>query len=318
MNIVLRLAVVTFAASLVACGGGGGGTPTPTSTTPVSASASVVTTVAPSSYTGEMAIAFNLINSERSHCGFGLLSQSTQLDTSAMAHARYTVTNNSGATPHTEVAGQPGFTGVSPMDRMAATGYSIGASDELVALGSGTTAVRGLMSAPYHLAGLVGSYRDIGIGMAATTVNGMSSVVINLGYQRWAAPQLLASADVKTYPCDGSSGVKPALFGESPNPIPGRDLQTNPMGAPIYVRVRDGNTLAITSASMLRLDNGSMVPLRAAITSANDPNRMLSANEGYVAPDASLEVNTSYQVTVTGTNNGTAFSRTFSFTTGTN
>lgn len=325
MNNTFRLTAFSMAAAILVTACGGGGTTAATGSTPntspaASTAASLVTTVAPATYTGEFNTAFNLINNERNQCGFGLLSQNAQMDVSAAAHARYIVTNSSGATAHIEVPGQPGYTGVNPSDRMTVAGYSVGSSDEVVALGSGTTAIRTLMSGPYHLATLMGSYRDVGIGMQATNVNAMSVVVVDVGYQRIAAPQLLASSDVKTYPCDGASGVKPGLTAnESPSPTPGRDLGVNPVGAPIYVRVRDGNTLTITNAGMLKVASSASVPLRAATTSANDPNKgYLLANEGYVLPESPLDPNSQYQVTITGTNNGVAFSRTFTFTTGAN
>ncbi len=319
MNNTLKLVAMASVAFLTACGGGGSGgssTPAPAPTPPVSTASSLITTVGPATYTGELAIAFNLINAERSRCAFGLLSQNAQLDTAAAAHARYVVTNSSAANFHVEVAGQPGFTGATVTDRVKAAGYNAGSVTEVGALGKGGNAVRILLSAPYHLAALMRSYRDIGIGMQDTTSAEFPVFNADLGYQTVAAPQLLSSTDVSTYPCAGTTDVKPALFGESPNPVPGRDLATNPIGSPIYVAVRDGNSLAITSAAMIKLSNGASVPLRAAVTAANDPHKMLASHQGFVAPDVALDPNSQYQVTVTGTNNGVAFSRTFPFNTG--
>jgi hypothetical protein len=88
------------------------------------------------------------------------------------------------------------------------------------------------------------------------------------------------------------------------------------LGGSVFVQLRYGNTLAITSATMTQVSNGATVILRTPVTSANSGNAFLS-HQGYVAADAPLLANTAYQVTINGSNNGTAFSRTFTFTTGT-
>lgn len=323
MNSFRVTLLASAVAVLTACGGGGGGTTTPVVTTPpppVTAAASLITTVGPSTYTGEFAIAYNLINAERSRCGFGLLSQNAQLDAAASAHARYLATSATAADTdaHAEVAGRAGFTGVTVTERVTAAGYNVGTVTEVAAVGKGINAVRGLLSAPYHLAGLMRSYRDIGIGMQASIYPELPYFIANVGYQRVAAPQLLGSNDVSIYPCAGTTGVRPALYGETPNPVPGRDLQANPIGTSIYVRVRDGNTLVITNSGMLKVATGASIPMRTATMATNDPNKRLEINEGFVSPDVALEVNTDYQVTVNGTNSGTPFSRTFQFKTGLN
>jgi hypothetical protein len=81
-----------------------------------------------------------------------------------------------------------------------------------------------------------------------------------------------------------------------------------------------GTTLVITSALVTGPD-GAAVTLRTPITSLNDPNitngvSYFNTNEAFISADAPLVALTSYQVTITGTNNGVAFSRSFSFTTG--
>lgn len=111
------------------------------------------------------------------------------------------------------------------------------------------------------------------------------------------------------------------LDNETPNPVLGRDLATNPLGSSVYIAVHEGQTLAITSASMIKVTTGASVALRPAVTSANDPyapcaSGCYKSHEAYIAADAPLDANAQYQVTVNGTNDGTAFSRTFSFTTG--
>lgn len=137
-----------------------------------------------------------------------------------------------------------------------------------------------------------------------------------MSYAGSAGKQLQSSDQILTYPCEGTTGTDRQLTGESPNPVPGRDLSANPLGGSVFVQLRYGNTLAITSATMIEKSTGSAVALRAPVTSINSGNAFLS-HQGYVAADAPLLANTPYQVTINGTNNGTVFSRTFTFTTGT-
>lgn len=327
-------------ALLPACGGGGGGTDTNGAATVVDRATLptpvvvVVPALVASNYTAgsEELSAFNLLNFERDHCGFGLWSQNTQLDTAAKSHADYQILNS--VVSHTETIATPGFTGRQPSDRIAAKGYTGygGVTDEIVAYtgtadktGLGANGIRGLLNAPYHLRGLMGTYRDVGFSVRSSTDLGTSTpsvyVQVNAAYKTAAGPTVAGSADINTYPCQGSTGINNKLSNETPNPIPGRDLAANPLGSVVYVAVKEGNTLSISSASMTQVSNGQAVTLRAPVTSANDPYRGCSegcfkANQAYVAADAPLQTNTAYQVIISGSNNTTTFSRTFTFTTG--
>jgi hypothetical protein len=151
---------------------------------------------------------------------------------------------------------------------------------------------------------------------------GSAYFVGELGFQTTSGPQLAGSSEIQTYPCNGTSGVNFQLRGESPNPVPGRNLSSQPIGTPVMFRVRDGQSIAITSVSMVKTTNNAAVALRPVITALNDPNNIngvsyFRMNEAYVAPDAPLERLTQYTVTFSGTNNGVAIaSRSFTFTTG--
>ena len=316
------LTALVAACLLIACGGGGGGGPTAAEPAkPVSAAATLVTSVPAASYTGNADIAFLTINEERSKCGFGLLAQNTQLDAAAAAHDAYSVLSwIPGDPPHEEIPGRAGFTGATQTDRALAKGYD-GRVTEV--LGTGPTArasVTALISAPYHLRALFNSYRDVGLAARASGPSAMFpsvSINVNPGTKKGDSSQLLASGDVVTYPCNGVTGVNFQLRGEDPNPVPGRDLAANPIGTPVLIKVRDGNTLRITSSSMINVGTGAAVVLRPPVGLSNDPNNRYSDSEAYVAPDGPLAKGSAYQVTINGTNNGVAFSRTFSFTTGT-
>lgn len=322
MNNTLKLAGITSVVVLVGCGGGGSSTAvsSPAPTLPVSSVANLVSSVPPANYAGESAAAFNLLNAERSRCGFGLLAQNSLLDAAAAAHANYTF--GAGDTAHTETAGQPGFTGATAPDRATAKGYAanVFSVGEVMSVGPGLMAIRALLNAPYHLNALVRGYRDIGIGIQNTDPQ-VARFVADLGYPLAVGEQLFGGSDVNTYPCEGTAGVDRQMRGETPNPVPGRDLVTSPIGTSISVKVRPGNVLAITNSGMANVTTGAIIPMRAPVTASNDPNKVngasyFRAEEGYVAPDVPLDANTKYQVTIVGTNNGVPFSRTFVFTTG--
>jgi uncharacterized protein YkwD len=346
-------AIASCCAALFACGGGGGGGTTPVTTTTFTAAcpggatktstvsqadadaqcasaASIVTSVPASTYAAgsEELAAYTLLNAERARCGFGLLAQNGQLDTSARASADWLQINNYNG--HIQVAGTPGFTGVTNRDRNAAAGYTSSNAWESWADVSGTNAragegqrgVRGLLIAPYHMPAMLSDAKDVGVSIRSATdsssTNGPRVItMVELAYKDADGPQVLESQAVVTFPCDGSTGVQPSLTGEDPNPVPGRNLATSPLGSSIYIAVRRNNTLVITSASLTKVSTGTPVALRATVGYGNDPYGQYRSHEAYIAPDAPLSPNSSYQATLTGTNNGVAFSRTFTFTTGT-
>ena len=335
---LFSLLTAAAAATLAACGGGGDGAPTPApaASTP-SAGSSIVASVPASTYApgSEELAAFALLNAERQRCGFGQLAQSAALDAAAKAHATYQIVNNVVSHFENLSTNPTGFTGADAAARVVAQGYTgAGAvADEIAVIsgtgvktGMGEGGIRSLLNAPYHLNGLMSGYRDVGISVRSNVDAGAgaAAVVLQLdaAYKASVGPQLLARSDVLTYPCDGTTGVDRQLSNETPNPVPGRDLRANPLGSTIYVAVLDGNTLAITGASMVKTSTGQFITLRTPITAANDPQGPCAAgcfksHQGYVAADAALEANTSYQVSISGTNQGASFNRTFTFTTGT-
>lgn len=328
------VAAASALALLAACGGGGDETAaaTPGDTTIPSTPAddsSMVEAILTPSYaaSSEEYAAYRLLNNERVRCGFGSLRQNAQLDQAAQAHADWMILNN--LYSHYESASYPsGFTGVYPADRASAAGYSTTyAVGEGIAFGSngtkigrGEAGVRELLAGVYHAIGVLQPMKDIGISVREPADVGASTVIVPTeivtgtkdGYQ------LLAADAVVTYPCDGTAGVDYALEDEEPNPVPGRNLSTQPLGHPVTVMARYGQVLVINTASMHRVSDGAEVVLRAPVTGDSDPNgRLANAPQiGYVLPDAPLQPQTSYRVSISGTNNGAAFQKTFTFTTG--
>ena len=259
-----------------------------------------------------------------------MLAQSTQLDAAAKAHNDYQIINNTASHFENPTQFPIGFTGINAVDRARFQGYvNIGEiTDEFVfsnvidRVNFGELGIRSLLNAPYHMASLMRNYRDVGLSIRAsneTTPVGVSSRTFlhaNLTYKTTTGPQQISTADVKTYPCQGSTGIFFRLANESPNPVPGRDLSQLPLGSSVYVMLREGQTLVIATATMRETLSNTPVVMRAPITSSNDPNGFFRPHEGYVVPDAPLKPSTQYSVRITGSNTGTAFVKSYSFTTG--
>ena len=192
----------------------------------------------------------------------------------------------------------------------------------------GASGIRGLLNAPYHLRGLMGGYRDLGVSIRSSADLGTSIAAVilqvNAAYKTSAGPQLLGSTDIKTYPCEGTTGVNFQLTNESPNPIIGRYLSVQPLGAVVYVSVLEGNTLGFSISSppsMTQVSTGQAVTLRAPVTAATDPyapclEGCFKRHQAYIAADAPLQKNTEYRVQMSGTNNSIPFTRSFVFWTG--
>lgn len=333
-----------LALGLSACGGGGSGSDTEPASAPaatpsspgasaVATSVDIVTT-APSSPTGynqEELAAYNRFSNHRAQCGFGYLSQSTALDLSATNHVRWMVANNT--VSHSEIPGTTGYTGSNSQARMIAAGYMGGTQyGEVLAggvsvakTGFGVVGARALLAAPYHLARLMSSYREIGVivrsggGLtsgADFTYAGSSPVtwlVADMASSASNLLQLQSSSDVLTYPCQGVTDTDYEVRNESPNPVPSRDLSTQPIGHPIYVQALRGRALLISSVTMTGpLGSVGLLP---TMTNTNDPNGVMGEHQAMIMPSTSLIANTSYAVAITGTQGGVAFSKNFTFTT---
>ena len=300
-------------------------------TTPAAQGGGEATSSPTSSYAqgSEELAAFNFLNAERGRCGFGALAQNTRLDAAARAHADYQLVN--GLFSHVEDAARfpSGFTGATVADRYTFQQYTGlgGAVDEIAGVtgsadtsGFGVQGIRNLLNAPYHLKGLMSGMREAGVAVRSSADVGAPGARVilqwNGAYTLAAGPQNLGAGDVLTYPCEGTTGVDRQLTNESPEPVPGRDLRANPLGTSVYLAARTGHAVAVSSVTMTNTRTGAPVTLRTVVTGATDPQRTYGGNEAYVAADAPLDANTAYQVNVAGTNNGAAFTRTFTFTTG--
>ena len=335
MKTIAQSFLLIAAASLSACGGGGGAS-APTSNPGTSAAApaplppvpvtTVVTVPTIGTYTvgSEQANVFNLLNAERSRCGFGLLQQNAQLDQSAGAHAAF-LTENGTYYGHDEVAGLPFFTGVTESARALAAGYPYPVGADL-ATDSGLSSVPGqlvttrqlrdLLGAPFHMLSLLDSFYDAGVGVSRKVRNTVEVNATNIALGRRAGVNDLDPDQVYSYPCQSSTGVHPVLTFESPSPIPTNLSQNNKLyGTPIAVKVRVGRVLALTNAVLTPSAGGPALAVQIVDQSNTPQPAFLRSDSSYILPLSTLAPLTSYTVQLAGTSDGVAFAKTFSFTT---
>lgn len=322
------LSAMSIAVSLMlaACGGGGGGGGDSSSGAAPAAAASSANTatsgnVAIPQYAanGAQLAVFNTINQQRQQCGFPAFVENTVLDQAAQAHAAY-MGLNGGAITDDEVLGNAGYTGNTYTDRAVhfgfpglATVYSGGASAgfytnaTLSETAYGQQLAYAWLSGVYHVAVAAWPVTEIGVGWDETTFNGFpeahSSVTI-------ANEQPLAGNLPLTFPCQGTTGIAYIVAGEIPTP----PNTSGAFGAPVAVVGNVADTITLTSGTYTDA-SGNVITLQL-LNSANDSNKLVPSFEAVAYPITPLTANTTYTVSLTGTRNGTAFSRTFTFTTG--
>ena len=316
---------ISSAIVLSACGGGSGGgsassTPTASSssTTTATAQANVGTLSSPQYASGSYQLsAFQQLNNMRQQCGFPVLADNSLLDKAAQNHTNYMIANN--VYGHYETQGNPDFTGVTPGDREAAVGYPMASAGEVFAYGltTGTAAITGLASIPYHTVVLFSDTAEEGMGFG-TMQNGTDIFVTDFGNQSVSPTAPTISSAPLTYPCSGLTGVErqntatedtpPYINGAPAKNVPGS------WGTPIAVEGNLSDAITLTSVSVTG-PNGAAVPV-SFYDSSDDPYNTLTPSDAFAIPNAPLAATTTYSVVASGTINGTPFTRSFSFTTG--
>lgn len=347
----LRLSMVVMTAALAACGGGGGGdTPAPAPAPASGASSDLpVISASPVSIPNATYAAdsperggWQVLQVARGLCGFGLLTQDRRLDAAALAHAKY-LTNQSKLTgdsllSHFEtVISDPNYTGYEPWDRTQAQGYGTYVAEIIAATiwrydvanppafptpaQRGADAMLNLLNTVYHLTGAMYEGADVGLGADVLTIPSGSARREEFRFGSLNGFQtrrlLLGQGKLATYPCQGSVNV-PTTFVpayESPNPFPAMTSPLQVVGPPIYLKVDSGQVLQLTAHSITRSDGATVSS--AVLTRANDPAGQIDDHEVFVVPTATLQANTRYDISLTGTINGSPFVRDFSMVTGT-
>jgi len=313
-------AAAAAALALAACGGSGGdsspaapvsgGTAvTPAPTSPTSPSPLPVDASAPAQ-TGNIALdGRNWINYRRTQSGMPTLAQNAQIDNAAQGHSDYLRINN--LMSHDQQPGRQGFTGANLGARLNAAGYTLPdrgfAYGEVIAgstNGSGFFLAEELITAIYHrFVMFEPMFREIGTG-AASASRGYHYFTADFASRSGYGPGI-ARGTIVTWPFSGQTGVAPNFFSdtEEPDPVPDR----NEVGYPISVHTNLDSTLAVGSFTVRPSGGADLQVLRVA------PLRNETAAS--IIPVLPLRAATTYEVNFTGTVNGAAVARAWSFTT---
>ena len=332
---------------LAGCGGGGGSnsgpvavaptnpaspvtsTPTPTPA-PNQQAASLQVAVAPTYAAGSSeAIALDKLNAFRASQGLGPLNQNANADIAAKNHAAYVTTNQSGASPHGEVVGKLGFTGVDALARLIAAGYLAESATEVIAFSMQfpnpeVSAIDNLANTVYHRAAMM--YQDMTtVGIAPE--NPESPLYVSIAR---TTPQINAGDYVGVYPANNQTGVWLSHSVESPNPFyqemaMSQENMCTKTSAPVSLTSEASTTLSVTN--FIVTEEGQAAPLDTRLitkaTSTQD-NTYLTPNVAFLVGKAPFKPNTKYNVrfvgkatgAATGSATGLTIEKSWSFTTG--
>jgi len=336
----------TLSLALVGCGGGGGSstsapvatnpapvtppatttpTPTPVVLAPTTQAATTPTYVAAS----QQSRAFNALSAFRTALNLGPVNQSTKIDMAAQNHSDYVATNNGGATPHEEVAGKPGFTGVTVKDRLVTAGYAATDASEVIgwtgANADAAEVIEGLSATVYHrVLMMMQHWTDVGI---APPVNSDAGRPAYIDFGTLATKQNVAGDYVGVYPANGQTAIGLTHAPEAPNPFADLDGTAASFCAktsfPISVMTEASTKIAVTTFTVT--EDGQTTPVDVRLlTSATDKTGLLPQYVAFIVGKAPFKASTKYNVTFTGTATGAAtgaangvlnISKSWSFTT---
>lgn len=307
-------AILGAALALSACGGGGSSAPQAgggMAVAPIPAAPAPVPAVDAPALTGNIALdGRNWINYRRAQAGVPTVTQNAQIDNAALGHSEYLRINN--LMSHDQKPGLQGFTGAKLEDRLNAAGYTLDrtrgfAYGEVISgsnNGSGFFMTEELITAIYHRFVIFEPmFREIGTG-AASASRGYHYFTADFASRNGYGPGI-ASGTIVTWPFNGQTGVAPNFLSdtEEPDPVPDR----NEVGYPISVHTNLDSTLAVGSFTVRPRGGADLQVLRV------DPLGQPTAAS--IIPVLPLRAATTYEVNFTGTVNGAAVSRAWSFTT---
>ena len=319
-----RLAACALAAALLAACGGGGDDDAALAPSPTPAPVSPA--VPASGYaSAEQRLLYEQLNTARLGAGAGVARRNLQLDAAAAAHLNYLRLNGVSA-GHGEVEGRPGFTGTGIGARLTAAGYPWQVASEDLAWGTSFTPLQCLdllLSSVYHLAGLMGEQREMGVAFGPVGGSNLKGCVFNFGLPWGTQPQQRPGGVAKTYPYDGQAGVATTFAPEteSPNPMP--DVGSRRVGQPVYVSMRAQDSSDdvgyVVSSFTLHDASGAAVAARlighGTVGASPDPAAKLRPGEVFLVPLSPLASATSYTASFTGRNGVVTYRASWSFRT---
>lgn len=326
-----------FAVSLLltACGGGGGGDsasnqpPVGPPTLPSNTQNSTAALYAPGDAIAAPLLinntatdGFNRFNYRRQQMGLAAVSRNSNIDFAAQGHSNYQKINDT--ITHTQIASNPGFTGVDVPNRLSAAqyyftstnGYAFGevisASGDL----AGQNNAEDLITAIYHRYVIFEpKFREAGAGSAGLSATGYNFFTVDFAANGLTGG--IGNAQIALYPYANQTGITTVFphKQESPDPVP--DLQQTYVGYPVSVHA-DGDTRVTVSSFTLQPRGGATLPVRL-LSNATDPGDMIEgrtpASAASIVPLSPLAAGTTYDVQFIGTVSGAPVARIWSFTT---
>jgi len=284
------------------------------------------------------------LNKLRTGAGETLLVENVILNTSALNHSNYLVTNN--ISGHYETAGKTGFTGVQPWERSAYAGYLSSISENV---STGQTSIEesidGLYSAIYHRFGFQAfDIDEIGIGV---NFSGTGAYTYNMGNKKLndacGGTSFSGSGRYYTGVCSDTTfkleesvylnvqnankasnpskvlwpyanqiNVSPVFFEESPDPLPDYSVS----GYPISLKFNDyfNKTVSLTSFQLFDSAKNEIANTRL-LKKDNDPNSKMTTHEFALFPLTRLDWNSKYTAKAVYSVDGVTEISEWSFTT---
>jgi uncharacterized protein YkwD len=270
---------------------------------------------APSS-TGDTATdGLNWINYRRQQLGEQKLTRNNTIDIAAQGHSNYQNLNNT--ITHEQTLENPGVTGVTVLDRLLSAGYQFGqgsyAYGEVIASidsADGVRAVEELITAIYHRYAIFEPmFMEIGVG-ASTVIGGNTYFTSNFASRGLNTG--LGNGNFVVWPFANQQNVPTVFYTDSENPDP--EPTRNAVGYPISVHADINATVIINEGAFTIQQRGGLpLPVRL-LTSVTDA-AYTQASTAAILPLSALAAGTTYDVQFTGTVNGIAVQKAWSFKT---
>lgn len=184
---------------------------------------------------------FRVHNDLRAAVGAPAVRPDDRVTAAAQHHAEYLA--RAGTIGHEESPGNPGFTGVTVRDRLAAQGYTDATASEVAASSdSGTEDVRFLWDLPYHRLGLMHPHAVVA-GWGHAEIGGHTATVGVLVFDFAAtAPDRVRS------PAPGQRVSGSWAGDESPDALPAGAAR--PVGYPVMVVYSSARSVALKNAKL--------------------------------------------------------------------
>jgi uncharacterized protein YkwD len=212
------------------------------SATPTAAATPASTPATASPRSNEPAEMLRVHNELRTSIGAPTVRSDDRVTVAAQRHAEYLARNR--LIGHEETPGEPGFTGASVRDRLAAQGYhDATASEVATGFSSGTDGVRSLWVLPYHRLGMMHPHAIVA-GWGHADIGGRTATVGVLVYDFAAAAPERVRSPVSGHPIAGSWHGE-----EFPDVLPAGAAR--PVGYPVMVVYGSAKPVELRSARLL-------------------------------------------------------------------